>query len=118
MTIFFVNDTVLPNDPDGLGNWAFQHYQEHRLFVQMQMQGTGLQVTDADIAIVPLQDPVLLTEWLSTHSNIHNTLRQIANFTGTDLSNVDLSDDGQWFQWMDAHASEHRAIRAAFGITS
>jgi hypothetical protein len=116
MPLFF-HDVVLHNDPDGLGIWLLEHYQEHLQFVRMGLQQTPIQnIPDLDIAIMS-QEPERREEWLSSHMDIHENLRNWTNVQGVDLATVDFDNSDSWFLWMDAHAQEHRAIRSALNIS-
>lgn len=116
MPLFF-HDVVLHNDPDGLGIWLLEHYNEHLQFVQNGLGKSPLVlIPDLDIAIMD-QSPARREQWLSSHMDIHEALRIETNVTGVDLATVDFDKQESFYEWMDAHAQEHRAIRAALGIT-
>jgi hypothetical protein len=116
MPLFFHN-TLLPDDPTGMGVWLIEHYYEHLQFVQLGMQQSPVRFIP-DYAIQSWSDQKSVqTQWLNVHQTIHDALRTWTGVQGIDLSTVDLEDREEWFEWMDAHAQEHILIEQALGLS-
>lgn len=62
-------------------------------------------------------DPQQVQQWLVSHEQMHQALRQACGITGSDLSLADLSDEEQFAQWQQDNATEHQQFRQVLGIS-
>lgn len=116
MVVSFQPDICLPRDPSGFGMWLNGHYREHLQMAQICLTlATPIVVPQYDI-LSWRDEPELVQQWLLSHEQIHEVLRQACNVSGADLSLVDFSEDDQFLEWMDDHAQEHINFRTVLGI--
>jgi hypothetical protein len=118
MPIFF-HDICLFGDEAGFAVYRQEHAYEHVQFVQIGQKSGPPPKLIADYDLSSWDNTKeFARNWLTTHENVHDTLRQITGVSGINLADVDLSKPDEWYEWLDAHRSEHAALRQAFGITN
>jgi hypothetical protein len=103
-------------DTAGNGEWLVGHYRNH-------LQYNAVLAARTPPVLLP-EFPILTVEagkigrksWLDSHSDWHNLLRPLANYTGVDLSDVNMDNESEFYQWLDAHSAEHRFLDQVFNI--
>lgn len=115
--IQFQPDICLPKDPAGFGQWLNSHYREHLQMGDLCLKlTTPFSVPDYDILAWD-DEPARVQQWLASHEQIHEVLRQACGITGSDLSLADFSDEEQFAEWQQDNADEHQQFRQVLGIT-
>jgi len=118
MPIFF-HDQFLFGDEAAFGQYREEHWLEHIQFVQIAQAQSPTPILIPDYDLTSWHDSdAFRFNWLNTHQQVHDRLRQITGVTGVNLAEVNLQNESEFYQWIDAHRNEHFQLRAAFGITS
>lgn len=116
MTTFFLPNQIAFGDKAGLGLWLIGHYRQHVRYNSVLAAKTPPVIIDEFPILNWGESEREIKDWLNSHENWHQLIRQFANVTGADLSALDTSNPDQWYSWMDVHNNEHALIDSAFGV--
>jgi hypothetical protein len=117
MPIFF-HDQFLFGDLEGFAQYREEHWLEHVQMVQIaQAHSPAILIPGYDLTSWDDQE-AFVRRWLTTHEDVHASLRFATGVSGVNLADVDLSKEEEFYTWIDQHRFEHAALRTAFGITT
>jgi len=114
----FFHDQLLFGDETAWAQYLQEHWYEHSEFV-------NIAAAQMPPILLPAYDLTswrnttdFARNWLITHENVHQQLRQVSGVAGVNLADVDLGKESEFYIWIDAHRTEHARLRSAFGITT
>lgn len=102
-------------DKDGLQEFLWENYVQHRLFYEI--------LADKDILIpqYPLADADTsnLDDWLFVHNQEHERLANTLNLDNPfQLLDSDWNVEEDFYDWIGVHQTIHQQIAAALGISN
>lgn len=114
----FTHDEFLYGDQVAFAQYRQEHWLEHVQFVQIGLAQTPTPVLIVDYDLTSWSDDeFFVRNWLNTHEQVHERLRQLTGVTGINLADVNLKSENEFYTWIDAHRNEHALLRQAFGVT-